>query len=282
MTTGSCLCGEVRWRVSGPIEQVKHCHCSMCRKLHGAPFATYGRVRAADFELETGADQCVEYASSPGDTRAFCRQCGSVVPTVGGEQVSLALGSLDDAADVHPEAHIFAASAAPWFPIEDELPQHATWPPDSPGPVIDRPALPPGEPGVLRGSCQCGGIAYVVREPLARMVSCHCGRCRKARAAAHTSNGFTSIDGVEFVRGEELLRSYKSPSARFFTQTFCSRCGSAMPRLDPGRGIAVIPLGSLDDAPPGGLQAHIFVASKAPWYEIPGNLPRHDEMPPPA
>ena len=84
------------------------------------------------------------------------------------------------------------------------------------------------------------------------------------------------------MRGEELLRSYKLPSARFFTQAFCSRCGSAMPRLDPGRGIAVIPLGALDDAPPGRLQAHIFVGSKAPWYEIPGDLPRYDEGPPPA
>ena len=282
MTTGSCLCGAVRWHVDAAPEHVTHCHCSMCRKAHGAPFATYGQARAASVHVDAGADERVLYQSSPTLTRAFCGRCGSVVPYAEDEHVDLALGSLDGDPGARPQAHIFVASKAPWWNIEDTLAQHATWPDDNPGPVIERPV--PGAPaaGVLRGSCLCGGVALEVREPIGRMFNCHCSRCRKARAAAHASNGFTSRSGVVFTHGEDLLASYKLPEARFFTQTFCTRCGSAMPRLDAARDIAVIPLGALDDDPGRGPGAHIFVASKAPWYDIPGDLPRYDEGPPPA
>ena len=70
------------------------------------------------------------------------------------------------------------------------------------------------------------------------------------------------------------------PEARFFTQTFCRTCGSAMPRVDPGRGIAVIPMGALDDGPGVTPREHIFVGSKAPWFEIADALPQHAEWPP--
>lgn len=52
-----------------------------------------------------------------------------------------------------------------------------------------------------------------------------------------------------------------------------------MPRLDPERAIASIPLGSLDDDPGRGADDHIYVASKAPWYDIPGDLLRYVERP---
>ena len=57
------------------------------------------------------------------------------------------------------------------------------------------------------------------------------------------------MDGVKFVQGEECLAYYKVPDAKYFMQVFCKTCGSKMPRLDPDRGIAVIPFGGLDDDP---------------------------------
>ncbi|HCA63195.1 MAG TPA: GFA family protein, partial [Pseudomonas sp.] len=42
--TGSCLCGVVRYRIDAPIDALTHCHCKMCRKAHGAAFATYASV----------------------------------------------------------------------------------------------------------------------------------------------------------------------------------------------------------------------------------------------
>ena len=88
------------------------------------------------------------------------------------------------------------------------------------------------------------------------------------------------MDGVEFVKGEDHIVTYKVPEARFFTHAFCDTCGSGVPRIDPKRKIAVIPLGALDDDPGSKAIDNIFVASKAGWYEITDDLPSYDEGPP--
>ena len=87
---------------------------------------------------------------------------------------------------------------------------------------------------------------------------------------------------MRFTRGAERLTLYKLPDARYFAQAFCRDCGGKLPRLDRERKLAVVPMGSLDDDPGVRPSAHIFVASKAPWYEIPDDLPRHAEGLPPA
>jgi len=132
MTTGRCLCGAVRFAVDGPVGPVEHCHCSMCRRAHGAPFSTFGRIRRADLRITAGADQITAYASSEPVTRSFCGRCGTrlffrhaAMP----EHEFVAVGSLDDETGVHPESHIFVASKADWYAIADDLPQHAHFPP---------------------------------------------------------------------------------------------------------------------------------------------------------
>ncbi len=280
MIDGSCLCGTVCWRCEAGIEELGHCHCSMCRKAHGAPFATYGNASAADFDWLAGEESVAHHASSPQLSRSFCKQCGSVVPFADRRGVvNVPAGCLDTDPGIRPSAHIFVASKAPWHEISDDLPRFDAYPPGTDLPAVDRPTLDPPAPGTLRGSCLCGAVGYEVIGAIKAVHNCHCSRCRKARASAHTTNGFTSIDGVRFVRGEADLSSYKLPSARFFTQAFCRHCGSGMPRLDAARGIAVIPFGSLDDDPGRGADDHIFYASKAPWYEVHDALPRFDEMP---
>src|SRR5207244_3749093 len=82
-----------------------------------------------------------------------------------------------------------------------------------------RPPLDPA--GAVRGSCLCGAVTFVVEGKPLRAVNCHCGRCRRARSAAHAANLFTAADGVKFTRGESNRSSYKLPEARFFTQVFC-------------------------------------------------------------
>ena len=80
MVTGSCLCGTVSWQVEGALDGMSHCHCSMCRKAHGAPFGTYADVPNDRFTWSTGKDNTTYFESSPGTIRAFCSTCGSVVP----------------------------------------------------------------------------------------------------------------------------------------------------------------------------------------------------------
>jgi hypothetical protein len=281
MVRGSCLCGDVVFEIEAGQGVLSHCHCSRCRKSHGAAFGSYLLVGEGAFRLREGIEAIVAYPSSAGFSRPFCGRCGSVVPDGVPFQgrVGLPAGPLDGDPGVRPVAHIFVASKAPWFDPRDGLPRFDAYPPGFDAPVLaDRAPLDP--PGGTRGSCLCGAVTYRVEGPVRGCHSCHCSRCRKARAAAHASNLFTRADDVRFTRGADRLVSYKLPDARYFTQTFCGDCGSPLPRIDRERDLAVVPMGGLDDDPGARPERHIFVASKAPWYEIADDLPRFDAYPP--
>ena len=126
MIRGSCLCGKVQYEIDGPLFEALNCHCSMCRKAHGAAFRSHARVRANHFRWAQGEDQITYYESSPGNHRGFCRICGSPIlskfeadPAV----FSLPLGTFDDDPGVRQERHVYVKSKAPWFAISDRLPQ---------------------------------------------------------------------------------------------------------------------------------------------------------------
>ena len=123
---GSCLCGGIRYEIDGTLGPVVNCHCSMCRKATGAAFRTRAAVASADFRWRAGADLLARYRSSPGEERTFCRVCGATLVTLfldRPDQLGLALGTLDDDPGVRASAHVFVASKAPWFEIEDDLPR---------------------------------------------------------------------------------------------------------------------------------------------------------------
>lgn len=124
---GSCLCGGVRYEVSGPIGTVSHCHCSMCRKAHGAAFGTYAAVARAAHVIVTGEDLLSAYRSSPEVTRVFCRVCGSpLLWRSHGDAAQWAvfsLATLDTPVIPVRQKHIHVASRAPWFEICDAWPQ---------------------------------------------------------------------------------------------------------------------------------------------------------------
>lgn len=259
---------------------MSHCHCAICRKAHGAPFATYFSTAAENYQLIAGTETIREHQCSPRLTRAFCTTCGSVAPMMVGGRAVIPAGCLDDDPGIRPDRHIFFASKAPWHAITDDLPRHDAYPAAT---GLNDTPMPPrqgGTPGLMHGSCLCNGVAFEVQGPFTAVHNCHCRRCRKARAAAHTTNGFVPLEAVRFLRGEDLLTRYKVPEAKVFRQDFCRVCGSGMPVLRPETGNAGIPLGSLDSDPGQGAVDHIFTASKAHWHEITGDLPRYHEMTP--
>ena len=131
MNRGSCLCGSVRYEVRGLLELASHCHCSMCRKAHGAAFGSYARVQRSEFVLLSGADDIASYQSSPEVTRTFCRRCGSTLQFIRATRpntFSLALGTLDDDPGVRPSMHIYIETKVPWLDINDGIPQHVGHP----------------------------------------------------------------------------------------------------------------------------------------------------------
>jgi hypothetical protein len=278
---GTCLCGAVRYELGGPLATMLHCHCSMCRKHHGAVFATFVSAPHESFRWLHGEDDVASYRSSEQGARKFCRHCGSVAPTLipdAGLAIAPA-GNLEGELGLKPEAHMFAASKAAWYTITDSLPQHAGLPPEFGGGTgVARPAVAQRE-GVADGSCLCGEVAYEMRAPL-RMYHCHCSRCRRARSAAHTTNVFAKLTDFAFTRGEERVVQYKVPEAARFGVAFCTTCGGKVPRVARERGVVVAPVGPFDTDPLMRPQAHIYVASKAPWFDITDDLKQYPEMPP--
>ena len=122
--TGSCLCGGVRYRVSGPMRDVIACHCHRCRKQTGHYYATTSAPHDA-LEIEDREDRLTWYESSPGTYRGFCAQCGSALfwKYDGGEHTSILAGSLDGASGLKLEKHILTAEKGDYYDITDGLPQ---------------------------------------------------------------------------------------------------------------------------------------------------------------
>ena len=270
MNRGSCLCGAVQFE-AGLASSMLHCHCSMCRKHHGAMFATFLVAPREGFRWLAGEVEIVTYRSSERGLRPFCRICGSALPAVLPDWSSIVFvpaGNIEGDPGARPTLHMFAASTASWYPITDALPQYATFPPEfGSGQVVEQ-AAPALKAGVAQGSCLCGAITWEFTGTPERLHNCYCSRCRRARGAAHATNAFFKREQLTWLSGEGDITSFSLPGAKRFGQDFCRHCGTPVPRVVASTGYVVVPCGSLDSAPGIPLSSHIFVADKAPWFDI--------------
>ena len=129
---------------------------------------------------------------------------------------------------------------------------------------------------VLVGGCWCGAVRYRVADAFEYALNCHCSRCRAATGSAFKAfagierEHFAVTDGMDalLVVGEDDLND-----------TRCARCGSLLFSVVRDGAYVHVALGSLLDAPGIQPERHIFVGSKAPWFEITDDLPRHEEYP---
>lgn len=130
---GSCLCGAVRFSVTGTPTTFDLCHCSRCRTASGSAFLAELEIRTAELEWVCGQSLVRTYEAPvrntpPGYRRAFCAVCGAPVPTVDGDIIRVPAGTLDDDPGIPPRRHIFVDFKAPWFQIADALDQFGTKP----------------------------------------------------------------------------------------------------------------------------------------------------------
>lgn len=127
---GSCLCGQVRYKVTSPLGRMGHCHCTDCRKAHGAPFATFIGSARNRFGFVQGEGKLRRYRSDSGSVRTFCSNCGSLMTWEREddlESIEIAAATLDvTPRDLKPEYHIFVRSRVSWFEIADGQPQYET------------------------------------------------------------------------------------------------------------------------------------------------------------
>ncbi len=120
---GGCLCGAVRFSLKLPSKWCAHCHCSMCRRQHGAGYVTWVGFESNHFKLLNG-EQLSWYESSPGARRGFCSTCGSSMLFESDRwagEMHVALACLDGPIDSKPQAHAFYNSHINWMPVDDAL-----------------------------------------------------------------------------------------------------------------------------------------------------------------
>ena len=133
---------------------------------------------------------------------------------------------------------------------------------------------------MLRGGCLCGGIRYEIVGPVGSALNCHCSICRRWQGSAFRSRLSVPHSSFRFVRGEDLLVEYRSSERSI--KRFCRVCGSPIVNSWSGAPSSYsLAMGTLDDDPKVRPSCHIFVGSKAPWFEITDDLPQFTEEPPP-
>src|ERR1700732_2607627 len=125
------------------------------------------------------------------------------------------------------------------------------------------------------GSCLCGEVRFDVAGEFDHFYLCHCEYCRKDTGSAHAANLFSSSAALKWISGADKVKHFNLPSTRH-SRSFCGTCGSALPMVQMGGKLIVVPAGSLDTDVPIKPDAHIFVASRAGWGEgverVPGGV----------
>ena len=125
--TGSCLCGDVRYEVRGPLRDILFCHCENCRRAHGN-FSAYSSCRREDLVV-TGAGPLRWYHTdtdvTPNVQRGFCPRCGSSLfwDPQGYEYVYLSAGTLDPPTGIKGAGHIWLSEAGDYYEVCDDLPK---------------------------------------------------------------------------------------------------------------------------------------------------------------
>jgi hypothetical protein len=128
---------------------------------------------------------------------------------------------------------------------------------------------------VLTGACECGAVRYEVPDEFLYAANCHCSRCRAA-----TGTAFKAFAGIErhklaITTGSDTLFIVGDDRAN---HTRCGVCGSLLFSIVRDGEYVHVAMGSLVDTPSIRPTEHIFVGSKASWFEITDALPQREEL----
>ncbi len=124
MTTGGCLCGAVRYEVTGPLRDIVNCHCTMCQRLHGN-FGPHSKAPKINITI-TRSSGLAWYKTSDVARRGFCRECGSGLfwEPFELDATGIIAGSVDSPTGLKTIGHIFVAEKSDFYEIADDLPQY--------------------------------------------------------------------------------------------------------------------------------------------------------------
>jgi hypothetical protein len=126
---------------------------------------------------------------------------------------------------------------------------------------------------VLAGKCECGAARYRVADEFLYAANCHCSRCRAATGSAFKPFAGIEREKLELTDGQDALLVVGDDE---LNDTRCGACGSLLFSVVRDGAYVHVAMGSLVDAPGIRPTAHIFVGSKAPWFEITDDLPQFE------
>ena len=123
MSAGGCLCGAVRYEVTGPLRDVVICHCGRCRRTHGHA-AAYSACAEPDLVL--ARDDGLRWYEADGRARGFCARCGASLfwRAEGRGTISVAAGTLDQPTGLKIVAHIYTRDHADYYSIDGPGERH--------------------------------------------------------------------------------------------------------------------------------------------------------------
>lgn len=123
--SGECLCGKIRYEITGKLRDALACHCSICRKAFSGAGSVVSWIDSGRFAWIAGEKLLKVYTNRSGFGLGFCRECGTTLCGIlDARVVFVTLGTLNGAPDVKIGRHIFVGSKAPWDEIGGNAPQY--------------------------------------------------------------------------------------------------------------------------------------------------------------
>lgn len=130
---------------------------------------------------------------------------------------------------------------------------------------------------MLKGGCLCGAVGYEVDDAFDAAFYCHCSRCRRATGSAFKPMASIKTGNLRLTQGSDDLLIFGTPPGSH--DVHCRSCGSFLYSVIADNGNTHVAMGTLIDAPSVRPSFHMFVASKAPWYQITDDLPQFEGLP---
>ena len=127
---------------------------------------------------------------------------------------------------------------------------------------------------ILAGKCGCGTVRYEVADEFRYAANCHCSNCRAATGSAFKPFAGIESEKLELTDGDDALLVFGEED---LNDTRCAVCGSLLFSVVRDGAYVHVAMGTLADAPSIRPTHHIFVGSKAPWFEITDDLPQFRE-----
>lgn len=129
---------------------------------------------------------------------------------------------------------------------------------------------------MITGHCLCGEVKFQYDGPLGPVALCHCSQCRRSHGSPFSASAPAQAVRFHYVAGQAQVAEYESSPGKY--RGFCGRCGSQLySRVDAIPGILRLRIGALDEPLDTAPSRHVYVGSKAAWFDITDDLPQYEK-----